>query len=112
MLVFGLRLRSEQFRQQRFIRFAVVARSRNGVVGPVLRLRHRWGGALGCESELEWRSEIFANVWQTGRIDLKELSPQSDRRGLDVLDGIAYFEEDGRSPVRSVDTSVLTALRA
>ena len=63
-------------------------------------------------NELEYvRGEIFANVWQkdrvaridprtgrvTGWIDLRGLLPKSDMRGdEDVLNGIAYDEENDR----------------
>jgi glutamine cyclotransferase len=62
-------------------------------------------------NELEWvKGEIFANIWQTDRvaridpktgkvvgwIDLSGLLSPDDRRGADVLNGIAYDAEHDR----------------
>ena len=62
-------------------------------------------------NELEWvKGEIFANIWQTDRvaridpktgkvvgwIDLSGLLSPDDRRGVDVLNGIAYDAEHDR----------------
>jgi len=68
--------------------------------GPVVRL-----------NELEYvRGEVYANIWRTDRIaridprsgvvvgwiDLSGLLAEEDRRGVDVLNGIAYDAESGR----------------
>ena len=62
-------------------------------------------------NELEWvKGEIFANVWQTdyivriapatgkvvGYVDLRNLLPNGERGGTDVLNGIAYDEKRDR----------------
>ena len=62
-------------------------------------------------NELEWvKGEIFANIWQSDRvaridpktgkvvgwIDLSGLLSPDDRRGVDVLNGIAYDAEHDR----------------
>ncbi len=70
-----------------------------------LQVRDEYGGAIGGLNELEYvRGMIYANVWPTdviaiidprtgrlrGRIDLAGLLPAAARRGVDVLNGIAY----------------------
>lgn len=69
------------------------------------------GQAVDNLNELEWvKGEIYANIWQTnmivridpasghvvGWIDLAGLLPRGERRGTDVLNGIAYDAEHDR----------------
>jgi glutaminyl-peptide cyclotransferase len=66
---------------------------------------HDGNGPVEMVNELEWvAGEIYANVWQTdnmlrispvdgrvlGRVNLAGILPPADRRGVDVLNGIAY----------------------
>lgn len=68
-------------------------------------------GAVSRLNELEYiRGRVYANVWQedyiliispdtgmvTGRIDLKGILPEEDRKGTDVLNGIAYDAKGDR----------------
>jgi glutaminyl-peptide cyclotransferase len=69
------------------------------------------GRPIANLNELEWvKGEIYANIWQTdliaridptsghvvGWIDLTGLLPAAERRGVDVLNGIAYDAEHDR----------------